>query len=104
MPSVDIFQIIKSPIESPSWVIFFYWVCLNFVPDFNTKKMEGKKIIIVQGILDKRWKDWFKGMDIFYEDNNTIISGTVQDESFLHGILNLIRDLNLKLISVNPVD
>jgi hypothetical protein len=66
--------------------------------------MEEKKIIIVQGILDKRWKDWFKGMDINYENDHTIISGIVQDEAFMHGILNLIRDLNLKLISVNPVD
>jgi hypothetical protein len=66
--------------------------------------MEEKKIIKVQGHLDKRWKDWFKGMDIAYENDHTIISGIVKDEAFMHGILNLIRDLNLKLISVNPGD
>ncbi len=41
-------------------------------------------------------------MDIIHEEDNTILSGIMKDESFMHGILNLIRDLNLKLISVNP--
>jgi hypothetical protein len=64
----------------------------------------GKKIIKVEGHLDQRWKDWFKGMDITYENKDTVISGMVPDEAFMHGILNLIRDLNLKLISVNPAE
>ena len=63
--------------------------------------MKGKTKIKVQGHLDKSWKDRFEGMDIIYEGNNTILSGNVKDEAFMHGILNLIRDLNLKLISVN---
>lgn len=66
--------------------------------------MKGKTKIEVQGHLDKKWKDWFEGMDIIYEGNNTILSGNVKDEAFMHGILNLIRDLNLKLISVNPAE
>lgn len=66
--------------------------------------MKGKTKIEVQGHLDKKWKDWFEGMDIIYEGDNTILSGNVKDEAFMHGILNLIRDLNLKLISVNPAE
>lgn len=66
--------------------------------------MQGKTKIKVQGHLDKKWKDWFQGMNIIYEGNNTILSGNVKDEAFIHGILNQIRDLNLKLISVNPVE
>ena len=64
--------------------------------------MIGKTKIKVQGHFDKKWKDWFEGMDIIYEGDNTILSGNVKDEAFIHGILNRIRDLNLKLISVNP--
>lgn len=64
--------------------------------------MKGKTEIKVQGQLDKNWKTWFEGMDIIYDGENTILSGNVKDEAFIHGILNLIRDLNLKLISVNP--
>jgi hypothetical protein len=60
--------------------------------------------IKIRGHLDERWMDWFDGMDITYDGDNTILSGNIKDESFLHGILNRIRDLNLKLISVNPVD
>jgi len=64
--------------------------------------MSSGTIIIVQGHLDKKWNDRFQAMDITYDKENTIISGPIKDEAFLHGILNLIRDLNLKLISVNP--
>jgi len=64
--------------------------------------MKGKNIIIVQGRLDTTWKDWFEGMAISYEGPNTKLSGNIKDEAHLHGVLNKIRDLNLKLISVNP--
>lgn len=64
--------------------------------------MEGKVKIKIQGHLDKKWQDWFEGMELSYEDNYTILTGNIIDESNLHGILNQIRDLNLKLISVNP--
>jgi hypothetical protein len=64
--------------------------------------MKGKNIIIVQGHLDTKWKDWFEGMVISYQGTSTVLSGIINDEAHLHGILNQIRDLNLKLISVNP--
>ena len=47
---------------------------------------------------------WFEGMEISYEGTNTMLSGNIKDEAHLHGILNQIRDLNLKLISVNSVE
>jgi hypothetical protein len=64
--------------------------------------MKGKVRIIIKGHLDDKWKDWFYGMEIFYEGDDTILAGNIKDEPFLHGILNKIRDLNLELISVNP--
>jgi hypothetical protein len=63
--------------------------------------MKGKTIIKIQDHLDEKWKDWFEGMEINYDGDNTIITGKLKDEAHLHGILNQIRDLNLKLISVN---
>lgn len=66
--------------------------------------MKGKVKIKVKGLLDVKWQDWFEGMEISYERDTTILTGTVIDESNLHGILNRIRDLNLKLISVNPIN
>lgn len=53
-----------------------------------------------RGRLDKKWKECFEGLDISYEAEDTILSGDIKDEAFMHGILNRIRDLNLRLISV----
>jgi hypothetical protein len=63
--------------------------------------MKGKIEIIVEGHLDKKWMDWFDGMVISYRGINTRLSGNIKDEAHLHGILNQIRDLNLKLVSVS---
>ncbi len=62
--------------------------------------MKGKTRITVKGILDKKWKDCFEAFEISYEGINTILTVNIKDEAHLHGILNLIRDLNQKLISV----
>ena len=62
----------------------------------------NKKIKIkIKNHLNKKWESYFEGLDITYEGTNTILSGCIKDETFMHGILNRIRDLNLKLISVN---
>ena len=60
--------------------------------------------IIIKGQLDKQWTGWFENMEISYDGEHTILTGQVIDQAALHGILNRIRDLNLKLISVNPAN
>lgn len=62
--------------------------------------MPGHIEIKIHEHLDQKWKDRFEGMTIKYHENQTIIEGMLKDQSHLHGILNMIRDLNLKLISV----
>lgn len=66
--------------------------------------MNDKTQIILKGHLDKKWEDWFDGMSIQYDNGNTVITGLITDKSKLHGMLNLIRDLNLDLISLNVED
>jgi hypothetical protein len=66
--------------------------------------MKGKTIIKIQGHLDKEWKNSFEGMIISYEGDSTILIGNLKDEAHMHGVLNIIRDLNLKLISINLVE
>ena len=66
--------------------------------------MKGKTEIKVEGFLDKKMMDWFEGMAISHAGKNTILTGVIKDEAHLHGVLNQIRDLNLKLISVSPVE
>ena len=61
------------------------------------------------GKLKESWSDWFDGMAVEYgvesEDKPiSTLTGTVPDQSALHGVLNKIRDLGLKLLSVEQID
>jgi hypothetical protein len=61
-----------------------------------------KQIIIeIEGHVDKKWAEWFEEMEIIYHKDITVLTGSLPDQSALHGLLNKIRDLNLTLISVN---
>lgn len=60
--------------------------------------------IVVDGRLDSRRSGWFEGMTLTSQpDGTTRITGTVADQAALYGLISRIRDLGLKLISVNPV-
>ncbi len=57
-----------------------------------------------RGTLDPHWAGWFEGFTLVALDSGeSILRGTVRDQSELAGLLEKIRSLNLKLISVNPV-
>jgi len=60
--------------------------------------------IRVKGELDARWQSWFEGMTITPGDDETIIRGTVADQTALHSLLTRIRDLGLPLIAVNQIE
>jgi hypothetical protein len=57
--------------------------------------------IRVEGQLEPGWSEWLEGMAITLLDNGeTLLSGLVADQAALHGLLNRIRDMNVKLVSV----
>jgi len=59
--------------------------------------------IRIKGHLSHQRRDWFEGLTItLEEDGATLLSGSVVDQSALHGILKKIRDLGMPLLSVNP--
>jgi hypothetical protein len=60
--------------------------------------------IRVQGRLDRHWATWFAGLTLAYEDDNTVLRGSLADEAALHGVLTKIAGLNLHLVSVHVVD
>ena len=59
----------------------------------------------IKGHLGQQWLNWFEGLTATLEEaGNTLLSGTVVDQSALHGILKKIRDLGMPLLSMNLID
>lgn len=56
--------------------------------------------IVVKGHLDPHWSEWLEGMTITHTADQTVLCGTVADQSALYGLLSRLRDLGLTLISV----
>ena len=73
----------------------------------SQKNIEREKDIFeirVQGHLHPRWSGQFSGLAITPEnDGTTTLCGQLPDQTALHGILLQIRNMNLRLISVNQV-
>ena len=64
---------------------------------------ENSYEIRLRDILDKDWETHFSPFLIFADEEDTLLTGVVHDQAELFGILLKIRDLGLRLISVNPV-
>jgi hypothetical protein len=59
--------------------------------------------IVVQDELSDRYAAAFEGMQLETRDGRTILTGEVADQSHLHGILDRIGALGLKLVSVQDL-
>ena len=59
--------------------------------------------IRIQGVLDPKWTSWFEGLTIEEDEAETLITGSFKDQAALRGVLNKLWDLNLNLISLNPI-
>ena len=61
-------------------------------------------MIRIKGHLAPFWAETFGGMRLTLTRNGeTLITGPVADQAALHGLLAMIRDLNLTLISVKRI-
>ncbi len=66
--------------------------------------MPGVYRISVKGHLPAAWAEEFGDMELCCEPNGcTSLTGVVQDQAAMYGLLARIRDLGLTLISVAPV-
>lgn len=62
-------------------------------------------VIKVKGHISQQRLSWFDGLTVtLQEDGNTLLSGSLVDQSALHGILKKIRDLGMPLLSVSSGD
>jgi hypothetical protein len=59
--------------------------------------------IRVKEVLDEKWSDWFDGLTIAPQDDETLLTGPVRDQAALHGLLAKVRDLGLPLLSVKRI-
>jgi hypothetical protein len=62
--------------------------------------------IQVEGCLDEDWSDWFEGMTVTVQpagdgSHITWLTGTVEDQPALRGLLSRIWDMNLTLVSLD---
>ena len=52
--------------------------------------------------LDEHWAEWLNGFTITHTDQNeTLLTVSVQDQAALFGLIAKLRDLGVILISVN---
>ena len=65
----------------------------------------GHYEIKVKGLIDAQWSDWFGDLKVIHDEcGDSTLSGSIVDQSALHGILAQIRDLGLTLVSVTRRD
>ena len=58
--------------------------------------------IRIEGHLDQSWADWLDGFTLTHtEEGETILTGEITDQAALYGLIAKLRDLGVKLISVN---
>jgi len=65
--------------------------------------------IRLEGHLNEKWLDWLEGVTILHTGGNqTLLSGSIQDQAALYGLINKLRDLGVRLVSIsyedNPVE
>lgn len=60
--------------------------------------------IRIEGHLDESWAEWLEGFTFCHtEENETILTGKVKDQAAFYGLIAKLRDLGVKLISVNSI-
>ena len=78
---------------------------VDYISSDAEKTMTDIYEIRVEGHLDDGWSDHFEGLALTREeDGTTVLTGPVEDQAALHGILKKIRNLAVTLISVKRIE
>jgi len=58
--------------------------------------------IRVKGRINEEWSEWLGGLTVSHSGlDRTVLTGRVQDQAALYGIISRLRDLGLQLASVS---
>jgi len=58
--------------------------------------------IRIKGQIDAHWSEWLGGLQISHVgQEHSQLNGSIADQATLYGILTKLRDLDMKLVSVN---
>lgn len=60
--------------------------------------------ISVEADLDPSWSEWFDMQIIATAGTRTVLTGDLEDQAALHGVIARVRDLGLPVISVVRID
>jgi len=58
--------------------------------------------ILLDSILPESISQWFAPLEVDFLEGQTQLTGDLEDQAALFGILATIRNLNIKLISIQP--
>ncbi|MGO8883734.1 MAG: hypothetical protein ACLQI7_08520 [Streptosporangiaceae bacterium] len=75
------------------------------VPVMDSDRTPGRKYrLVLRGELGEPFGFLFEGMQMDRIAGTTVLTGTVRDQVYLHGLLQRIQELGLELISIEPAD
>ena len=58
--------------------------------------------ILIKGQIDSHWSDWLGGLQITHVgQDQSQLTGSIAAQATLYGVLSKLRNLDMKLVSVN---
>jgi hypothetical protein len=78
-------------------------ILTRMIPNKNSQD-EIRYELRVRELLDDKWSSYFLPFTLTAGNDETLLTGVVHDQAELFGLLLKIRDMGLKLVSVNPIE
>lgn len=63
----------------------------------------GRYVIVVDVGLQTDWASWFGEFEVEVDGETTRLTGSITDQSALHGVIARLRDLGLPIITINRI-
>ena len=71
----------------------------------DSNRAQGRRYrLVLRGELGEPFGFLFEGMQMDRLAGTTVLTGTVIDQTHLHGLLERVQELGLELVSIGPAD